>query len=302
MIRIRTQAIKYFNRYTGNIETEAVYGERFLRWAYGTSSGLLSVEVLIKQIWVSRWYGWRMNRSKSRHRVPRFVSRYGVKMADFEREAHDYQSFNDFFSRKLKDGARKIDKNPKSIVFPVDGRHMGFQNISLIRGVFVKGQYFNLEKLLGDAAEADHYKDGALVLSRLCPVDYHRFHFPVGGDVGESRYIKGPLYSVNPFALRFSLGILSENKRMITPIETPNIGRVLMLEVGATFVGSLMQSFQKNSAVNRGDEKGFFRFGGSSTILLFEKGKIQLDQDLVTQSANGLELYAKMGDRMGAAL
>ena len=298
---IRTKAIEYFNRYTGEVETEAVYGERFLRWAYGTHTGLLSVEVLIKRIWFSRWYGWQMKLDKSKKLIPKFINRYGVDMNNFEREAVEYKNFNDFFTRKLKPGAREIDQNPKRVVFPVDGRHLGFQDVSSIEGVFVKGQYFNLEKLLNDSVEAKRFAKGSLVLSRLCPIDYHRFHFPVEGRVGQARYIKGCLYSVNPFALRRSLGILAENRRMITPIHTPNMGRVLMVEIGATCVGSLNQTFQGNSFVKKGSEKGYFAFGGSSTLLLFEKDAIRIEGDLIRQTENGLELYAKIGDRLGCA-
>ena len=141
-----------------------------------------------------------------------------------------------------------------------------------------------------------------LARSRLCPVDYHRFHFPVSGVHGNARLINGPLYSVNPLALRDRLAILWENKRFITEIETEQLGRVLMLEIGATNVGSVHHTFVPTRSVEKGEEKGYFAFGGSATLTLFEPSRVQLAEDLLEQSAGQRELYAKVGDRMGTIL
>ena len=109
--------------------------------------------------------------------------------------------------------------------------------------------------------------------------------------------IDGPLFSVNPIALRQDIRILCRNRRWITRIRTQRLGEVLMLEVGATNVGSAISTFTPGTQVSRGDEKGYFRFGGSLTICLFPRGKIRMSEDLLAQSANGTELYARVGDR-----
>ena len=140
-----------------------------------------------------------------------------------------------------------------------------------------------------------------MLISRLCPVDYHRFHFPVAGTPAESRPVTGWLYSVSPVALRRRLRYLVENKREITLIESPRFGPVAMIEVGATNVGAIRQGFVPGRAVAKGDEKGLFAFGGSCVITLFQRGRIRFDADLVQQSAAYTELYAKMGDRLGEA-
>src|SRR5262249_2753627 len=131
--------------------------------------------------------------------------------------------------------------------------------------------------------------------------DYHRFHFPVSGVPGEPRLINGWLYSVSPVALRRRLRFLIENKRVVTRIESPEFGDVIMVEVGATNVGSIRQSFVPGRAVRKGDEKGLFAFGGSCVITVFQKGRIVLDADVIEQSRKYLETYARMGDRLGAA-
>jgi phosphatidylserine decarboxylase len=295
------EPIQYFNRYTGRMETETVYGDSFLRFTYGNPLGRLGLHALVKRAAFSRWYGWRMDAARSRAKVAPFISTYKVDAGEFADAPESYGTFNEFFYRKLKPGARPINEDPASAVFPADGRHLGFEDVSKLEGIFVKGAVFDLAKLLGDAALAERFRDGAMVMSRLCPVDYHRFHFPVSGVASAPRLIEGPLYSVNPIALRQNINIFTENKRAVTAIESEKFGLVLMLEIGATCVGSFEYTFQPGARVEKGSEKGYFKFGGSSTITLFERGRIKLAEDLVAKSKEGVELYARMGDFMGKA-
>lgn len=291
-------AIHYFNRYSGQVETEDVYGGHFLRWTYGNPIGRLSLHTLVKRAAFSRWYGWRMDRPNSRARVAPFIRNFKLNPDDFADPPESYCTFNEFFYRKLKPAARPIAPDPDAAVFPADARHLGFQNISKMEGIFVKGAVFELATLLQDAQLANRFREGAMILSRLCPVDYHRYHFPVAGIAGAPRQINGPLYSVNPIALRRNIKIFTENKRAITEIDSAEFGKVLMLEIGATCVGSFEYTY-KPGPIAKGQEKGFFKFGGSSTITIFEPNRITLAQDLVENSAKGMELYAKIGDVMG---
>lgn len=293
------EPIRYFNRHTGTLETEQVYGEGFLRWSYGNPLGAISLNAFVKRPFFSKWYGRRMDEPKSAARVAPFIAQYGLDPADFADAPSSYRSFNEFFYRKLKPEARPIDADASSVVFPADGRHLGFECASAIEGVFVKGQKFDLAALLGDRELAARYADGALVLSRLCPVDYHRFHFPTAGIPGETRLIEGPLFSVNPIALRQRLAYLWTNKRTITELKTERFGTVLCLEIGATCVGTIRQTFTPGQPVAKGAEKGYFAFGGSSTITLFEPGAIRLEPDLVENTRQQIELYATIGSRMG---
>lgn len=298
------EPIEFYNRYTGQIETEQVFGEQWLAWAYGTPMGRLTVELAAKRAWFSRWYGWKMSRKASAAQVFPFIKEYGLDVADFLKPPDYFESFNDFFSRQLKPEARPIDPDPNSVVFPADGRHLGWADSSAIDRVFVKGQSFDLGKLLGDAALADRFRGGALVLSRLCPTDYHRFHFPAAG-VPDSprqtpRELAGPLYSVNPVALRQRIEIFWTNKRVVTVLHSDEFGDVALVEVGATCVGTILQTHVSGQWTEKGGEKGYFAFGGSSTITLFEPGAVTLASDLIEHTAAGRELYARMGDRMGA--
>ena len=294
-----SEVIEFFNRYTGRVEREQVYGAAWMRWTYANPFGRLALEALVKRPVFSQWYGWRMNRPVSRRKVLPFIREFGLDPKEFAEAPESFRTFNEFFYRRLKPGARPVDADPRAVVFPADGRHLGFADASQIQGVFVKGQRFDLEKLLGDAALAERYARGALVLSRLCPVDYHRFHFPVAGRPSATTLLNGPLYSVNPIALRRNLRYLWENRRTLTTIETESLGTVLYLEIGATNVGSIVQTYQPGKPVAKGEEKGYFEFGGSSTLLLFEPGRVQLSPDLQEQSRQQRELYARVGDRLG---
>lgn len=291
--------IQYFNRYTGQVETEVVYGEKWLRWILFNPFGQVALNTAVKRTWFSRWYGWRMSLAHSAVRVKPFIERYDIAEEEHVKTVNDFTSFNDFFYRKLKPEARPVDPAEDSVVFPADGRHLGFAKASGIEGVFVKGQRFDLQKLLGDEELAERFENGAAIFSRLCPVDYHRFHFPAAGVPGNARLINGPLFSVNPLALRNRLGILWENKRFITEIESEQFGRMLVLQIGATNVGSVNLTYVPTRPVHKGEEKGYFAFGGSAIFTIFEPGRVKLAEDLLNQSAQQRELYGKMGDRMG---
>jgi phosphatidylserine decarboxylase len=295
------EPIRYYHRAKRTVETEAIYGESWLRWTYESGLGRFALDALVRRAVVSRYYGWRMSLSDSARRVLPFIIDYNLDVDEFAKKPLAFKNFNDFFSRALKPGARPLAPGDRTAVLPADGRHLAFQNVDAAGGFYAKGQRFDLAAFLGDAELARRYAGGAMVISRLCPVDYHRFHFPVAGTPGEARLINGWLYSVSPVALRRNLAYLWENKRMVTLVDSPEFGRVAVCEIGATMVGTIFQTFNAGKPVAKGDEKGLFRFGGSCVITLFEPGRIRLDADLVTQAAQGLEVYARMGERLGEA-
>ena len=286
------EPIQYLNRETKELETEQVYGEGFLRWAYGNPLGKIALHSFVKRPFFSKWYGHRMNQPKTTGKILPFLDTYGLDPDDFEKKPDEFTSFNDFFYRKLAPNARPLANAP--VVFPADGRHLGFEKASEISSVFVKGQKFDVGGLLGCEKLAEKYQDGPLLLSRLCPVDYHRYHFPCAGTPGETRLINGPLFSVSPLALRQRLSYLWENKRTVTELVTEDFGTVICMEIGATCVGSIHQTYPPGEPVEKGQEKGYFAFGGSSTLLMFEPGTVKFDADLLETSQKQTELYAKV--------
>jgi len=300
------EPLQYFDRYTQTLQTERIYGEGWLRRAYGNPVGRATVALLARRLWFSRWYARKMKTSASSIRILPFVAEYELKWEEFVKSPFDYKTFNEFFCRALKPDARPIAPGESVAVFPADGRHLVFPNVDTAGGFYVKGFKFSLPELLDE----DHlpedqrvlskvFAGGGMLISRLCPVDYHRFHFPVTGVAGEPHHVAGWLYSVSPVALRHNINYLVQNKRQITRIDSPEFGPVLMIEVGATNVGSIQQAFVPGRSFQKGDEKGFFSYGGSCVITLFAPGRIAFDRDLVKQSERHMETYAKMGDHLG---
>lgn len=293
-----TAPIVFYNRYTGQLEEEKILGERGLRWVYGSSLGQLSLHVLLKRAFFSQLIGALKSTRRSAKGLEDFVREYGINTEEMAQPLESYASFNDFFVRKLKDGARPLCGG-NALALPADGRHSGWQDAEQISQVFVKGQKFDLPALLGSPQLAARYRHGAVLLSRLCPVDYHRFHFPAAGVPAAAVRIPGPLASVSPYSLRGRLSWLWTNKREVTLLETDTVGRVAIIAVGATGVGAIYQTYTAGKPVQKGDEMGYFAFGGSTIITLFEPGRVQLAADLLEQTAQGRELYARQGDVLG---
>ncbi len=288
--------IQFYNRCSGRIENEAIYGEKPLRFVYGNPLGKLALHALVKRAVFSNWYGVSMDAPASKERIQPFIKQYGLDTSEFLDPVESYQTFNDFFYRKLKSEARPIAAASNTVVLPADGRHLVIPDASACRDFFVKGVAFDLKSLLADESLAKSYARGAVLISRLCPTDYHRFHFPYGGRANVPHLINGDLYSVSPIALAKRPTILWENKRYLTQLHTEDLGDVLLLEVGATCVGSVIHTHAPGQQMAKGDEKGYFRFGGSCFITIFEEGRIRFADDLLEHSAAGREVYALMGD------
>ncbi len=296
-----TTPIEFFNRYTGRIEREQVYGEKWLRWAYESGLGRATTALLLRRKLFSWYYGYRMNRAYSGNKVLPFVVDYELDADEFGKQAWEYSTFNEFFARTLKPGARPIAEGADVAVLPADGRHLAFADVDQADGFYLKGSKFTLTELFRDADAAAPFAGGSMLISRLCPVDYHRFHFPVEGVPSAARLIEGWLYSVNPIALRRNVGYLVENKRMVTLIDSPQFGSVAMFEIGATCVGTIRQLFVEGRTNAKGEEKGLFKFGGSCVVTLFQPGRITFAEDLLTHGREQREVYARMGDVLGRA-
>lgn len=297
-----SEALRYFNRHSGQLEQERIYGDAALRFAYTSRLGPALLFVAARRRWFSQLCGVWMRRPASRRRIRPFIDAYGLDASEFLRRPEEFTSFNDFFVRQLRPEARPIHTDPAAVVFPADGRHLGFADVSRVEAIVAKGQSFDLPSLLGDPALAERHRGGAAVVSRLCPVDYHRFHFPVAGTASAARRLPGPLFSVNPIALRKRIRILFENQRMLTRLDSEACGLVTLVEIGATCVGSIVQTYDPGQRVSKGAEKGYFQFGGSSMVTLFEPGRVRLAEDLLEHTSHGLELFVRMGDRMATAL
>jgi phosphatidylserine decarboxylase len=287
--------IQYYERESGQLKTEKVAGEKWLVWLYYNPIGEATLWALAKRKLVSSIYGNRMDRTSSAKKIQPFIADFDIDMSVAQKQ--EFSNFNDFFTRKLKADSRPVDTSSTVVVSPADGKVLAYTDISN-SWFIVKGYRFDVSSFLDNPGLAQKYHDGTLLIIRLAPMDYHRFHFPVSGNSSPNKKIDGDYYSVNPFALRKKAEIFCLNKREYSILSNPLFGDVVMAEVGATMVGSIVQTF-KGSSVNKGEEKGYFKFGGSTVVLLFEKSKIHIDEDLLVNTAKGYETTVKMGERIG---
>lgn len=299
--------IIYINRQTGQKCEEKVYKEGAIRLLYGKSwlpqwmqSWILFP--LVKWPFFSAFYGYLQKRRFSAKKIHPFIKNFDVDASEFLDPVSTFRSFNDFFIRRLKPEVRPFPTKDEIAVMPADARYYFYQNIAACEGFIIKGKKFNLEELLQSSALAQEYQQGSMVLARLCPSDYHRFHFPCDCLPGPTEKLAGTLYSVNPLAIKKNIHIFTQNKRTLCKLQTPHFGQVLYIEVGATNVGSIQQTYVPNRGQKRGAEKGYFEFGGSSLILLFPPNTIQFDKDLLAATAQGLEIRCLMGQSMGKRL
>lgn len=295
-----TQDLVFFDRYEQRLKTESIYGGKPLRWAYGTTLGRLCLEAVIKRRWFSSLYGRWADCGCSRSEVTAFIERFELDPDEFADPPGTFKTFNEFFHRRLKPAARPLPTSKNAVIFPADGRHFLVPDLSKEQAIYAKGQRFDLLELLGDKELAARFENGTAILSRLCPTDYHRFHFPLDGKGSTPRLINGALYSVNPIALAGSLARIWQNKRRVTVVTDSPVGDYLFLEIGATNVGTIVDTVAPESEIERGDEKGYFRFGGSMVITIFPEGAFVPADDLAKQAADGIELYARFGDTMGS--
>jgi phosphatidylserine decarboxylase len=255
---------------------------------------------LMNRRFVSNFYGWLMKSVLSKPLIHKFIAQYKIDIEEISQPLESYKSLNDFFTRKLKPGARKVDSKPKHLISPADARLLVF-DLSHKYQVPVKGYWYTLTDLLLDDNMAREYADGWCYVYRLAPMDYHRFCYIDSGLQDPVKTIPGVLNSVNPIALSLVDSLLAQNYRELTVMHTDNFRQVIQIEVGAMMVGRIILHNRNSCTFNRGDEKGWFEFGGSTIIQLFKKDVVQPDAELLTYSGRGTETLVKMGACVGRA-
>lgn len=288
--------IQYIDRKTGNLISENPPGEFLLRFLYDNPFGKAAILPIAKRKFVTEFYGRRMNRPSSVDKIQDFVDSLGIDMSESKKAVSEFTSFNDFFYRELKPGVRPIGEG---FVSPGDGKLIAFENLSEVHSFFVKGKKFTLRDFLQDPALAAKYEQGSMLILRLAPNDYHRFHFPYTGVPSDAKKIKGSYFSVSPIAVTRNFAtVFVENKREYIRLKTEDKGEVILAPVGATMVGGIIETFTPGEAVEKGDEMGYFKFGGSTIVILTEPGALTIDDDLLDNTRNRMETAVKMGERI----
>lgn len=266
-----------------------------LKFLYHTAPGRLILKGLTHP-GVSKACGRFLDSDLSHFLIGPFARKNEIRVSDYEMD--DVRSFNDFFSRKIKDGFRPIDMDQHHLIAPCDG----LLSVWEIRDdvVFpVKQSRYTVGSLLRNEKLAEHYRDGYCLVFRLCVNHYHRYCYVDSGKKSRNVFLPGVLHTVRPVALR-QYPVFTENSREYTLIRTQKFGTVVQMEVGAMLVGRIV-NHEQEAQVTRGDEKGMFQYGGSTIIVLVGKDEVTMREDLLKNAQFGKETAVQMGETIGYA-
>ncbi len=295
------EARVYRDRATGELRPETIYAAGFLDWLYNARAGRLAESALAAGPVPSRLYGWLQRRRLSRRRIRPFVERMGIDMSECPRPVESFSSFAEFFTRPIDLSRRPIAADERACLCPVDGKVLVREGLDPEAPVEIKRTTLTVSGLLGDARLARTYEGGALAVCRLGLADYHHVHFPDAGTPGPAQRVRGRYHAGGPYARRWLVPVFAENVRARTAFASDQFGPMQIMEVGAFTVGSIRQAFRPGTRVGRGAHKGWFEIGGSTVVLLFTRGAVAFDEDLVESSARGLETAVRVGESLGRA-
>ena len=268
---------------------------KLLGMLYGSAAGRLLLRPLISPA-VSRAAGKLLSSGLSRILISPFIRQNHIDMDQYE--AVRYRSYNEFFARKIRSELRPIDKNAHHLISPCDSK-LTVMKITDNCRFRLKHTEYTIDRLLQNELLAARYRNGYALIFRLTVDDYHRYCYICDGRKGENIHIPGVLHTVNPIA-NDHYPIYKENTREYSILHSDVFGDVLMMEVGALLVGRIVNHHEQ-AAVVRGQEKGFFQFGGSTVVLLFQSDKVVIDKDILRNSLENIETIVHMGEKIGTS-
>lgn len=269
--------------------------DRMLKALYGNAFGRMLLKPLTAPV-VSRIAGSFLSTKASRCLIKSFVRNHNIDMSQFEDVA--YRSYNDFFSRKIRPEARPIDPDPRHLISPCDSK-LTVLPITPDTRLTLKHTEYTVASMLKNEALAARYAGGYALVFRLTVDDYHRYSYPADGSKDENVKLPGKLHTVNPIANDY-FPIYKENSREYTVVRNEVFGDMVMMEVGALMVGRIVNHHGK-ATVKRGQEKGYFQFGGSTIVVLLAADKAAIDRDILENSEAGIETVVKLGEKIGIA-
>ena len=264
-----------------------------ITFLYSTFVGRIFLRAFVKPA-LSKFFGLFMDRGVSKRIIPSFIRNNNVCLKDYKKK--EYTSFNDFFTREVKEGCRPISENTSEVIAPCDGKLTAY-SITADSLFEIKNSVYSVGCLLQDKELAGEFIDGQCLIFRLMPEDYHRYCYIDNGKILSQKKIKGVLHTVRPIAYpRYN--IYTQNAREYAVLQTENFGKIIQMEVGALFVGRIVNHLKEDDFV-RGEEKGMFEFGGSTIVMLFQKDKIKIESVIYENTQQNKETIVKMGDSIG---
>lgn len=263
-----------------------------LSFLYNNMIGRFFLFILTRR-WVSKLGAIYLNSPLSKGRIKKMIKKHDIDLSEYEK--CDYKSFNEFFMRKKKNPLKGINKNENILLAPADSRLTVYE-IDDETCLNIKNSKYTIEELLQDSSLAQKYKGGYCLVYRLCVNDYHHYYYVDDAKVIDNKKINGVLHTVQPISFK-KYKVFVENAREYNVLETKNFGTVVQMEVGALMVGKICNNDLKT--VKRGEEKGHFEFGGSTVVILIEKDKVKIDDDILEHSSKDIETKVSLFDSVG---
>jgi phosphatidylserine decarboxylase len=242
----------------------------------------------------SRPFGVLMKRPASRLFIKRFIKRNKIDMKEYKNVK--YKSFNDFFIREIKEDVRSFPHDKNDLAAPCDGKLTAY-TITEDNVFYIKNSVYDVASMLQDQPLADEFVGGVCLIFRLTPDDYHRYHYIDDGEIISWKKIAGVLHTVRPISNE-RYNVYVQNAREYTVLNTENYGKIIQMEVGALFVGRII-NYETSGMFRRGDEKGMFEFGGSTVVMLFQKDKVKIDESIYSNTRQNKETIVKLGEKIG---
>ena len=277
----------------GKKESNITNQDKLLSFLYTNIFGRMLLKPLI-QPQVSKLAGRYLSSAHSKWLISKFIERNEINMDIYEE--CDYSSFNDFFTRKIKPDCRPVPEDLDVLISPCDCLATVYP-IQENTTFSIKNTEYTLRSLLRSPRLAKRFRGGYAYVLRLTVEDYHRYLYSVSGKQSKNYHIDGTYHTVNPIANDY-LPIYKENTREYTVIHSKEFGDVLQMEVGALLVGKI-SNHKQSTVVTRGEEKGFFEYGGSTIVVLTQKGRVTPRSDLLTNSKNGYETKVLQAHPLG---
>ena len=285
--------MRIYDRKTKEYEEIVQYGQGALKFLYGNFAGRVLLRIAVSPF-VSRIYGKVNSGKASKKKIPGFIESNKIRMEDFE--DREYESFNDFFTRKIRPGARTIDSDENRLISPADSKLLIY-DIGDSTRIDIKGRTYSLEEIAPGVDNLDEYSGGKCLVYRLCVDDYHRYCFIDDGTITCSHTIKGKFHTVSPLSEAYK--IYKENYRVVSILSTKHFGEVIHIEVGALLIGKIVN--RDMTDFKKGEEKGYFEPGGSTIVQLFKKEAVRPDDDLIRMSADHIETKVLYGEGVGTS-
>jgi len=293
-----TQEHVYIERRSGERVREEIYASGFLYWACNAMPGRWFSRLVLSRLWPSRLYAWWNSLPRSRRRIAPFIRRMGIDMSEALRPAEEYSSFADFFTREIDLAQRPLPDREDACVAPVDGKILVYPRVD-DEPFRIKSHMFRLREFLRNDEAWHRYRGGSMAVLRLGLSDYHHVHYPCAGVPSSPRLLEGRCYIGGPYAVKSWMPFYRENVRAFTSFASEHYAMMLLAEIGSFAVASIRQDVTPGRRVRAGAHKAHFALGASTVVLLFSPGTVFFDEDLVENSAGGMETRVRMGERIG---